>query len=64
MVIDAMDGKEFDDSSLIFIAQHSFTLFIGISGLLVLNNILIKHKYREELQKKLDEVDAIDENDA
>lgn len=54
LVIDTFDGKYFEDTTGIFLLQHTFTTFVAISGVIVLNNMLIKHKYRqekEELQK-------------
>lgn len=65
VIIDYLDGKEFEDTSIIFMLQHTFTMFVGVSGLLVLNNILIKHKYRlekEELKNELynDNIDEVE----
>jgi hypothetical protein len=48
LLIDTIDGKCFDNNDPINILQHTFTSFILISCLLVVNNVLIKHKYRQE----------------
>ena len=48
LVLDIIDGKCFENDSNLHILQHTFTSFILISCLLVVNNILIKHKYRQE----------------
>lgn len=51
LIIDTVDGKYFEDTSSIFLVQHTFSVFIAISGLLVINNMLIKHKYRQEKEE-------------
>jgi hypothetical protein len=59
LIINHMDGIYFEDTSTIFLIQHMVTTFIIVSGIIVLNNMLIKYKYREEkeeLKKILDEL--------
>ena len=48
LLIDIIDGKSFEDDDTVSILQHTVTSFIIISCLLVINNVLIKHKYRQE----------------
>lgn len=48
LIVDIIDGKSFENDNNLHILQHTFTSFILISCLLVVNNILIKHKYRQE----------------
>lgn len=51
LAIDHLDGKVFTDTSLVAMVQHIFTVFVSVSILLVMNNILIKYKYRQEKEE-------------
>ncbi len=63
LIIDTIDGKYFEDTTSIFLVQHTFSIFVTISGLRVLNNMLIKHKYRQEKEELKNTIIVGDNND-
>jgi hypothetical protein len=55
--IDIIDKKTFINCNLSFLLQHIITSYLVIGSAIVMNNMLIKHKYRLEknnLESNLD----------